>query len=279
MAYHTRTPITGEMDFHAFTNDRVTKGDAYIRYQERDICLGYSYNMYGSEGCVSLWAYDVTNAFKTGKTCVGFRLEAHGDDAIARLEGYLAAVKYDIPAFIDWCAALNIDFESYNDRYVDQERRISISKRENKGIETFSPLALSHLKPLKEIPAKWTLSHVRRLLAAGQYSYCGTELRLTDDYAFDAAYDFGKGEGCGEGFLKELTESPSGWRVSQCNGRHEDGDTLAVWCHTFEKRVIKIDLTAPERKAAEVDEVAVPANLPIAANDTNTRRPAGILLH
>jgi hypothetical protein len=279
MTYHTRTPITGEMDFHAFKNDRITKGDAYIRYQERDVRFGYSYTICANEGCASFSAHDVTNAFKTGKTCVGFILEAQGVDAINRLESYLAAVKYDIPAFIDWCASLDIDFESYNVKYVDQERQINISKREKKGIETFSPLALSHLKPLKEIPQKWTLSHVRRLLAAGQYSYCGTELRLTDDYAYDAAYNFGKGEGCGESFLKDLTETPSGWRVSQYNGRHKDGDTLDVWCHTFEKRVIKIDLTAPARKVADSNEVEVPANLPTVTSDTNTRRPAGILLH
>jgi hypothetical protein len=280
MAYHTRTPITDEIDFHAFKNDGVTKGDAYIRYQNRDVRFSYSYSIRANEGYASLSAHDVTNAFKTGKTCVGFILEAQGADAIDRLGSYLAAVKYDIPAFIDWCALLDIDFESYNVKYVDQERQISISKREKKGIETFSPLALSHLKPLKEIPQKWTLSHVRRLLAAGQYSYCGTELRLTDDYAFDAAYNFGKGEGCGESFLKDLTQSPSGWRVSQHNDRYKDGDTLDVWCHTFEKRVITIDLTAPARKSAEVDDASLPTNLTVAVSDDMIKRkPAGILLH
>lgn len=278
MAYHIRTPFTDELGFSAFTNDRITKGDAYIRYDERDICLGHSYNTYGNEVCVTLWAYDVTNAFKTGKSCIGFRLEALGDEASNRLQNYLAVVNYNIPAFIDWCASLDVDFESYNDRYVDKDRRISISKREPKGVETFSPLALSHLKPLKEIPAKWSLSHVRRLLAAGQYSYCGTELRLTDDYAYDAASEFGKGECSGEAFLKELIESPSGWRVSQCNGSYQDGDNLAIWCHTFEKRVIKIDLTAPTRRADQVKQSDVQTNFPV-ANDRDIRRPAGILMH
>jgi hypothetical protein len=279
MPYHIRTPITDEMDFHSFKNDRVTKGDAYIRYQNHNVLLGYSYNLCCNEGYATLWVYDVTNAFKTGKTCIGFRLEARGDDAINELEGYLANVNYNIPEFIAWCDSLELDFESYSQKYIDKEQRISISRRENKGVNTFSPLSLDYLKPLKELPSKLSLSHVRRLLAAGQYSYCGTEFRLTDDYAFDAAYNFGKGEGCGESFLKELTESPSGWRVSQSNGGYEDGDTLDIWCHTFEKRVIKIDLKATKKGSTETAEVDEPVKFSNVISDENCLKPAGVLLH
>lgn len=279
MAYHTRTPITNDLDFHAFTRDRITKGEAYMRCDGRDVCLDYTYNLYGNDGCASLYVSDVTNAFKTGKMCKGFWLEARGQEAIQTLDGLLAAVDYDITAFIDWCGALEIDYEVRGEKYVDQARSITISERESKGVETFSPLALAHLKPLKEIPKKWTLSHVRRLLAAKQYSYCGTELRLTDDYAYDAASEFGKGECSGEAFLKELTEDSSGWRVSKAGGHCNDGDSLAVWCHSFEKRVIKIDLNAGKAKVNESKGAKPQPIIPVIAANLSECKPAGILMH
>lgn len=278
MAYHIRAPINDQSTFIEFCNDRIAKGDAYMRYEGRDIRFGYSYDYRCGEEVESLSVHDVSNAFKSGKMCESFFLEATGDNAIGALCAYLAAVNYNLPAFFDWCASLDVDYEAYGTKYVDSERQITIYKRDNKGVETFSPLALSHLKPLKEIPKKWTISHVRRLLAAGQYSYCGTEMRLTSDYAYDAANEFGKGECSGEDFLRMLTESPSGWHVSQSNGRAVDGDKLAVWCHTFEKRVIQIDMKAPARKAEQNSAVKIPADPPGADNKVLSPKPAGILM-
>ena len=67
----------------------------------------------------------------------------------------------------------------------------SLSTREEKGVEVFSPFV--SIKPLTKLPEKWKKSDLVKAIMSGQVFSGVLDQRLTDDYAYDAAYNFGAG--------------------------------------------------------------------------------------
>ncbi len=123
------------------------------------------------------------------------------------------------------------DKDGYFEPISLPEYNFKVSKSLLKSNRVFSPFALSRITPLKEIPKKWTLTHVYKALVNHQYKDLKCEGVYTDDYAFDAAYDFQKGViGNGLSFISKIIESPSGWYAYQDK---EDG-RVSINCHSFD---------------------------------------------
>jgi hypothetical protein len=88
---------------------------------------------------------------------------------------------------------------------------------------------LSVYKPLKEEPKKWTIPHVIRALINGQFENLTCDGKYTDDYAWDNAINFGKGEiKDAVNFAKKIIEHPSGWWC------HKSNEVINIDCHSFD---------------------------------------------
>jgi len=71
----------------------------------------------------------------------------------------------------------------------------------------FNPYALKNIKPLAKLPAKIKKLDVIKILANQQYKVLTRKYKYTDDYAFDAAVGFGKGDVPRSELIKLLLES------------------------------------------------------------------------
>ncbi|EMA3788876.1 hypothetical protein U2U65_003496 [Vibrio cholerae] len=56
-----------------------------------------------------------------------------------------------------------------------------------------TPFTLNEWKPLDELPSRWTIKHLVRLLVNGQFHHIKRDYYYTDDYAYDAACGYRKG--------------------------------------------------------------------------------------
>ena len=169
---------------------------------------------------------DLSNALATGKTCIEYSLKSdrggHGDLLVTNF--VFSKFGNDLKALWNFCEALEI--AGYNSVEVEG---IKIYKGEVKGIRKFSPFNLDKIKPLKKIPKKWTLRHVYSTLVNKQFKDLKCTGVYTDDYAWDDACDYRRGEiSSAIEFIKGILEHPSGWRV------WDHGDSIGVCCHSFD---------------------------------------------
>jgi hypothetical protein len=162
---------------------------------------------------------DLTNALRVGKTCKRVSI-----DSIAN--GDFVAVHEFVELYLLSIQSLFADF---NDDDFIEVRGVKVWCREYKGVQVFSPFNLKYMKPLTEVPKKWTVKHALRALLNGQFTEFNKTLRLTDDYAYDSAYNFGKGviEDVA-GFCADIVANKSGWWV------YQEGDIVKVSCHHFD---------------------------------------------
>ena len=131
----------------------------------------------------------------------------------------------DLKKLFTFCSSLPYQ-KSYN---PVRENGLEFYRSEVKGIRVFSPFNLDKVKPLKAMPKKWTLRHVYSALINGQFKDLKCNYVLTDDYAWDAACDYRKGEiKAPIEFVKGIIENPSGWWTS-----YRDGE-VAICCHSFD---------------------------------------------
>lgn len=82
------------------------------------------------------------------------------------------------------------------DKYVQDADvgDIKVLVREVKAKEVFNPLRLGHIKPLTKLPKRFGNDQLIKAIANGQYDVLSQNFRYTDDYAGDAANNFGRGE-------------------------------------------------------------------------------------
>jgi len=168
---------------------------------------------------------DLTNALKRGKEYYSVSISYWGKHYADFLNVFMKLGTFAniYEAFVN--VAKNQEFD-YQIELPHPNFTVYVSK--DKANRLFSPFALSNLKPLKEEPKKWTMAHVHKALANGQFEGLQCDGRYTDDYAFDAAYNFGKGEVKAPiSLLKDLIESPSGWWVMLRDG------VVDFNCHSF----------------------------------------------
>ena len=188
---------------------------------------------------------DIGNAYKSGKSCVGFTLYGKCGDAVILL---LEAVGWSVDTLMARCdAALG---DSNHCTIQEGDACIGISRADQKSIRTFSPLpeALQMLKPLKAIPAKWKAADVVRMLANGQAQELRTFRTLTDDYSYDAAHNFHTNASIDPlSLLERIVTNPKPWWMS---GGKEEGDQLAICCHGFDEKVCTVSIACGQKSAA-----------------------------
>lgn len=143
---------------------------------------------------------ELDNAMKRGKVCKHYSIYAMGKD----MHMYL----------FNEC-----DVHTPKDLYdlVRSGRELPgdgrLSEREEKGVEVFSPFVA--VKPLEKLPEKWKKVDLVKAIMSGQVFSGVLDQRLTDDYAYDAAMNFGTGrkidlagqaydlvEGCRDCYIK-----------------------------------------------------------------------------
>lgn len=173
---------------------------------------------------------DLTNALAIGKNCKEVRIRKKWDAA-------------DDCAIVNFMGWENNHFRAVMEE-VDQDvilDDVEIYLSERKGIETFSPFALERMKPLKETPKKWTVKHAIRALLNGQYTSFKCNGVYSDDYAYDAAVDFHRGEIQDvQGFCKGIIEHKSGWWASD----YKNTGCVAICCHSFDSNEFIFSLKA-----------------------------------
>ena len=99
---------------------------------------------------------------------------------------------------------------------------------------TFSPFA--PVKPVK-LGERLNAATIAKAIRAGQIVAGRTEGRYTDDYAFDAATDFGRGEIDVQAFAQDIYEHPNGWSFWW----HDDTRRVIVAaCHTFDYKTLSV---------------------------------------
>lgn len=99
---------------------------------------------------------------------------------------------------------------------------------------TFSPFV--PVKPVK-LGERLNAATVAKAIRAGQIVAGRTEGRYTDDYAFDAATDFGRGEIDVQAFAQDIYEHPNGWRFWW---RDESRREITAACHTFDYKTLAV---------------------------------------
>lgn len=136
---------------------------------------------------------ELENAGKSGKACQSWRIYglSYGEDVTGKLmndEG------------ITSCKAL---YQALKDGAELEHVRIRAS--EEKAVDVFSPFI--EVKPLKDLPEKWTKRNFAQALMSGQLFRCEVSYHYTDDYAKDAAYNFSEGVGLNmPSFVREALE-------------------------------------------------------------------------
>lgn len=230
----------------------------YIKDENLAISLGNA-----SSGTIRI--LDTTNVYKRGKTCTSYVI--YGEEYEARWE-VLEAFQLSCRAIFDACAKLPF---KEGDHEAQSLMGLPVYKSESKGVSTYSPAHLDRLKPLKEVPKKWSISHVIRLLANDQFEDLATDTRYTDDYAYDAAYEFGKGSYDKYKMIETLVGSPSGWWF---NHGKADGDYLGINCHSFDYKGCTVRLEAQAEKPKS-NVLPFTSELPI---NVDRAKVAGILM-
>lgn len=203
--------------------------------------LGVKVGKYGSfESFYKIFITDLTNAGKSGKTCATWTICQDGR-AISNYADY----KCPSDMLKAVCGSSNISevvevLRSGN--YKETAENITVYISERKGVNVFSPFA--SVKPVK-VPTKWTISHIWKAIYTGQIVAAHRDYRYTDDYAYDAASNFGEGDLSGEA-LAELAEdiienNYSGWWVHldkiDENGRY----IIDLGLHSFEGWTLVFD--------------------------------------
>jgi hypothetical protein len=195
---------------------------------------------------------DLSNAHKRGKKC----LKASISNKNYNLDGndylnYLTKVFQDDFKVMLNVLSLQLEY-SNEDRYQVstsfESFSVEVNITEEGSKNTFSPFALKQLKPLTEMPKKWSLDHVIKALANDQFSDFRCDGVYSDDYAFDAAFNYRKGvldnDQVAE-YLKGLVE---------CGGSHRKGyfihereeNRIDVSCYSFQYHSFKLELEKEE---------------------------------
>jgi hypothetical protein len=77
----------------------------------------------------------------------------------------------------------------------DEDITVTCQVQSIKGQDVLSPFSLHKLKRLTKEPTKWKKLDLLKAIANGQFHLISSNYQYTDDYAFDAAYDFQKADG------------------------------------------------------------------------------------
>ena len=173
---------------------------------------------------------DLTNALATGKTCRQYSFKSNGPHGNCETINWLLQDFYgDFRKAFDFCETLSFEKDQWGSCKPYRIGGIDIWRRDEKSNRTFSPFALDRIKPLRAIPDKWTMRHVYAAIINNQFSTLKCDGVYSDDYAFDDAANYHKGEIAHPlAFIRRIIEHPSGWHCFVSSG------WVHVGCHSFD---------------------------------------------
>lgn len=180
-------------------------------------------------GSRSMVLVDLTNAMKRGLTCERYSINLRYNNFNYCLCNFIYKFG-SVKKFFEYLRSLNWNDSRTNDHVEVSIDGINVDiyRRSVKSIRVYSPLR--KLEPLKALPKKWTLDLALRAISNKQYSSLKCTGHYTDDYASDAANNYGRGEIVDHNaFVKDILQDPSGWSVWPSN----DG-SVSVNCHSFD---------------------------------------------
>jgi len=161
----------------------------------------------------SIFMTELCNAGKRGKICKGWSLHSlqYGENV-----SNLLSEEENIKSCKELYEALKAGREFEN---------LRIYENDQKSMDVFSPF--EEVTPLKELPEKWTKRNFRQAVMSGQIFRGEVKYRYTDDYAYDAAYNFGEGASLYmPSFAKKAVEDWSSLTWVRQEGAASDGIVL-----------------------------------------------------
>lgn len=178
----------------------------------------------------SITITNLENALKRGKTCTQYSIQLSNWDDKGKIPPS-NCIGTNLKDFFMFLEGLDFSKSGYDGlKFTTNNTDFKVYKHDADAKRTFSPFNINQLKPLKEMPKKWTLSHFYRLIANNQYKNLRCTGHYTDDYAFDASNNYGiKVIDNGLNILTDILSNPSGWRVYT----PDNNKTLDIHCHTF----------------------------------------------
>ena len=210
-----------------------------------EVCIGH-------QGTGSFWVGDYRIQFRHDNVrildgrnaglrkskCPEICFQAIIDDACVLLNSDWFAMEVDeafeLAMEADWEMDKVMDrWESFRSIEADG---IRIHRDSRNALRVFNPNHLDRYNSLKEAPKKWTIAHAIRALVNKQAS-AYRNYYYSDDYAYDAASNYRKGDIDALTLAKELIENPSEWWASD-NGENK----VTVCCHSFESITLTLSV-------------------------------------
>lgn len=262
---HASTTVSEKVNEISSVTDVATKEDM-------PVCMADVYDSVGSAGIYkdstvegSLWssigssgyyadinAYiwcnyssaiviELDNAMKRGKECKVYSLYSRNQDSHAYL---VNDCKVKTPK--DLYDLVRSGKEMPGDG--------ELTVRFDKGVEVFSPFVV--VKPLAKLPEKWKKSDLAKAIMSGQVYSGVLNERLTDDYAYDAAWNFGSG--CKVGLPKQASELVEGCRdcYIRTEGVDENGVAKVHFSYANEYKTFYFDVNCDLAESIKRQEAA-----------------------
>lgn len=165
-----------------------------------------------------IYVTDLTNALKPGKEVTQYIFKGNMWDVLF--------FTYDEPVS-----------EVLKRLYRQEVRNIEYRTRTLPSMRVFSPFV--EVKKIA-VPKKWTIPHVWKAILSGQIVAGRTDMRLTDDYAWDATTNFGRGDLNLLYFAQEIIEHPDGWWI-KVERETDKYIRLSLKCHSFDYKTLIFD--------------------------------------
>lgn len=179
----------------------------------------------------SLVIIDLANAMQNGKTCTRWLFSVSPwqmDTSRLCLTEYIEMAAPECDTLAELVAWLRVG------KPLQEVDGLTVSVGEQPSNRTFSPFA--PIKPVK-LGDRLTAATIAKAIRAGQIVAGRTDGRYTDDYAFDAATDFGRGEIDVQAFAKDIYENPRGWRFWWHDDTRRE---IVAACHTFDYKTLAV---------------------------------------
>lgn len=202
-----------------------------------DFCTNHD-DLYFSDALVCVHPYsdslviiDLANAMQNGKTCTRWLFSSrpwHMDTSRLCLTEYIEMAAPECDTLAELVAWLRAG------KPLQEADGLTVSFGEQPSNRTFSPFA--PVKPVK-LGDRLTAGTIAKAIRAGQIVAGRTDGRYTDDYAFDAATDFGRGEIDVQAFAQDIYENPRGWRFWWHDDTRRE---IVAACHTFDYKTLAV---------------------------------------
>ncbi|KWA84039.1 hypothetical protein WL29_21985 [Burkholderia ubonensis] len=183
----------------------------------------------------------VDNAFRPGTSCPSLSIQSEimgvsPWDLIARqLSGLTAANLREYVLEVGRRHPMEKNWDVLHG--ADGQR---VFRVQYQGTQVFHAQLIHRIKPLKAVPARWTMAHVKQALANGQFRNLRCDAQYSDDYARDAMNSYYAGPLDTMVFLERLVTAGADSHIpsGRCGwGTALDPKTMTVYVnqHTFDR--------------------------------------------